>query len=130
MSEVKLGRALFRRVLLRWTINSIALFIAGSLISGVTHNGSIGAILVTALLLSLINAVVKPVVVILSLPAILLTLGLFTIVVNGLMVYFASVFVAKFEIATFTGAILAGIVVSLVNYALTAYLEERIFSKE
>ncbi len=124
-----LRQELFGRVLLRWTINSLGLWLAGVLFSGVSHGGDWGVILITALLLSTINAILKPIVVIMALPAILLSLGVFTIFVNGLMVYFAAKFVQGFEIDGYISAVLAGIVVSLLNYGLTTYLEERIIER-
>ena len=121
---------MFLRVLLRWIINAFALWLAGKLIGGVEHGDNWQAIITAALLLSIINAILKPIVTILSLPAILLSLGLFSLIVNGLMVYLAASFVGAFEINSFSGAVLAGMVVSLINYALTTYLEERIFKEE
>lgn len=128
--KISLRNELVTRLLLRWSMNAFALWLAGIVISGVSHGNNWQAILTTALLLSAINAVLKPIVIILSLPALLLTLGLFSLVVNGFMVYLASVFVGSFVIASLGGAILAGMVVSLVNYGLTTYLEERIFKEQ
>lgn len=128
-TELTLSRQLALRVLLRWAINSFALWLAGVLIADVTHNSDWPAILTTGLILSIMNAVLKPILVILALPAILLTLGLFTLVVNGFIVYLASLLVGSFEIDSLIGAILAGMIVSLINYGLTTYLEERIFKE-
>lgn len=125
-----LRQELFTRVAMRWAFNSFGLWLAGELIPVVNHNDNLGGILVAGLLLSAINATIKPIVVILALPAILVSLGLFTVFVNGLMVFFASKFVAGFEIETYSGAVLAGIIISLLNYWLTTYLEERIFKEQ
>lgn len=116
------------RVLLRWIFNSFGLWLASELIPNVIYTGGLGSLLMAGLALSAINATIKPIVTILALPAILLSLGLFTVFVNGLMVYFASAFVARFEIESYSGAVLAGIIISLLNYWLTTYLEERIFN--
>lgn len=115
------------RVITRWGLNSFGLWLSAWLFTSVSYGDDISSIIIAGLALSIVNAVVKPLVVILSLPAILISLGLFTIFVNGLMVYLAAKFVSGFEITTYSGAVLAGIIISLLNYWLTTYLEERIF---
>lgn len=113
--------------IVRWAMNSLALWVAVRLLSGSefvhTTSGS-GAFLLAGLILSLVNTFVKPVVVVLSLPAILLTMGLFMLVVNGLMVYIALLLSPYIKI-TFVGAIIAGMIVSLTNYVISAILELR-----
>lgn len=74
------------------------------------------------LVLSIVNVILKPIVVILSLPAILLTLGLFTFIVNGSMVYLVGRLVPGLEVH-FWAAVLAGMVISLINYVLTSLLD-------
>ena len=124
------GREIIIRVTMRWLFNSFGLWLASELIPNIAHNDGLPSLLFAGLVLSAINATIKPIVTILALPAILLSLGLFTIFVNGLMVYFASQFVAGFEIQSYSGAVLAGIIISLLNYWLTTYLEERIFNTQ
>lgn len=80
--------------------------------------------LIAGLIFSVVNSVVKPIAVIVSLPAILITLGLFTIVVNGLMVYI-SLLLAPGLSMTFGASIIAGIILSLVNYIVNSALELR-----
>ncbi len=125
-----LHRELVTRLVLRWSLNSLGLWLASELIPVINYNGDVGSLLMAGLILSAINATIKPIVVILALPAILVSLGLFTVFVNGLMVYFASQFVSGFEIESYSGAVLAGMIISLLNYWLTTYLEERIFKEE
>lgn len=111
----------------RWAMNSIALWIALRLLSGsdfVTEPAGVSAFMVAGLILSLVNTFIKPIVIVLSLPAILLTMGLFMLLVNGLMVYIALSLAPQINI-TFVGAIIAGMVVSLTNYLLSAILELR-----
>lgn len=114
--------------LLRWVFNSLGLWVAARLLSGngITYDESQGValFLVAGFVLSLVNAILKPIVIVLSLPAILLTLGLFTLVVNGLMVYLAGKLVAGLAIS-FWAAILAGMIISLVNYVLTNIIDWR-----
>lgn len=80
--------------------------------------------LVAGLIFSIVNSIIKPIVVILSLPAILLTLGLFTFVVNGTMVYLSLLMTPGLSM-TFLNSILTGMVLSLVNYIVSSALELR-----
>ncbi len=113
-------------LLLRWGINSLGLWIAASLIGSVSFDQeSLSVILWSGLLLAIINAFIKPVVVILSLPAIVLTLGLFVVVVNGLMVSLLSKFYGQLNIESFGAAIVTGLVIGLVNFLVTKIVEPR-----
>lgn len=78
--------------------------------------------LLAGFVLSVVNTILRPIVVVLSLPAILLTLGLFMLVVNGLMVYIALKLVPGIDV-TFWGAILTGMIISLINYILTSIID-------
>jgi len=114
------------RFLLRWLVCSLGLWIAaGLLTNSVTYENRIGVIVTSGLILAVINSLLKPIIVLLSLPAILLTLGLFMIVINGLTVYLASAFYDPLHISSFWAAMLTGIIIGLVNYLVTAILEER-----
>jgi len=114
------------RFLLRWTVCSLGLWIAaGLLTNSISYENRIGVIIMSGLILAVINSLLKPVIVLLSLPAILLTLGLFMVIINGLTVYLASVFYDPLHISSFGAAILTGIIIGLVNYLVTAILEER-----
>ncbi|HET9411351.1 MAG TPA: phage holin family protein [Candidatus Saccharimonadales bacterium] len=112
----------FLLFLLRWVFNSLGLWVAARILSdhGITYDAAegISLFLVAGFVLSLLNVILKPLIIILSLPAILLTLGLFTFVVNGVVVYLAGKLVPGLEM-TFWAAILAGMIVSLINYVLT-----------
>lgn len=118
----------FSLFVLRWMLNSLGLFvfvrIFGTGYSNADLNASIWAFLVAGLIFSVINAVLRPIVIILSLPAILLTLGLFTVIVNGLMVYLSLRLVPSLHM-TFWYSVLTGIVLSLVNYMVSSALELR-----
>lgn len=112
--------------IVRWILNSFGLWIAvrifGTGYSDAAINSSAWAFLIAGLIFSVVNAVLKPIVIILALPAILLTLGFFTVVVNGLMVYI-SLKIAPGLHMTFWYSILAGLVLSLVNYIVSSVLE-------
>lgn len=116
----------FYLFLLRWVLNSLGLWVAARLLvgHGVSYDESQGFVLFfwAGLVLSLVNAVLKPLIIILSLPAILLTLGLFTLIVNGLTVWIAGALVVGFSIS-FWAAVLAGMIISLINYVLTNILD-------
>lgn len=97
----------------------MGLFAASLLLKGITYQDQSSVLLIAALVLSIINALIKPFVMILSLPALLITLGIFSVVVNGFMVYLAHIIYKPFQVSSFGTAILAGLVVGLVNYILT-----------
>lgn len=114
------------RFLLRWLVCSLGLWIAAGLFRGsVSYGNHVGVVIIAGLVLAIINAVIKPILVVASLPAILLTLGLFMLVINGLTVYLASKLYSGLQISSFGVAILTGIIIGLVNYLVTAILEER-----
>ena len=92
-------------------------------------DGGLLTFLLAGLIFSVINSMLKPIIIILSLPAILLTLGLFTLIINGLMVYLAIVLAPNVSI-TFGDAIIAGIILSLVNYIVSSVVDLRTAQKE
>lgn len=114
------------RFLVRWLVCSLGLWIAAGLLSsGITYESHIEVIVVAGLLLATINAIIRPILIILSLPAILLSLGLFMIIINGFTVFLASKLYTSLHVTNFWAAMLAGIVIGLVNYLVTAILEVR-----
>jgi putative membrane protein len=120
-----MNRPLYR-FLTRWLVCSLGLWIAaGFLGDSINYGSEISVIVVAGLILAVINIVLKPVLVIFSLPAILFTLGLFMIIINGLTVYIASKLYAPLHITNFWAAVFAGMVIGLVNYLVTAILEDR-----
>jgi putative membrane protein len=116
----------FFTFVIRWVLNSFGLWVAvrifGTGYSNEQISNSISVFLVAGLIFSVVNAVLKPIVIILSLPAILITLGLFTVIVNGLMVYI-SLKLAPGMHMTFLNSVLTGLVLSLVNYIVSSALE-------
>jgi len=114
------------RFLLRWFVCTLGLWVAAGLLNGyVSYGNHTSAIIVAGFILAIINAVLKPIIVLLSIPAILVTLGLFMLVINGLTVYLASKLYSTLQISGFGAAILTGLIIGLVNYLVTAILEER-----
>lgn len=124
-------RAQLMVFIVRWVLISLGLWVASRLISGTFQDSDATTMtfLFAGLVLSLVNTILRPIVVILSLPAILLTLGLFMLIVNGLMVYIALKFIPGLEV-TFWGAVLTGMIISLINYILTGIIEYRNTAKE
>ena len=124
----------FLAFLLRWILNSFGLWVAvrifGTGYSGAQIDAGVAAFFVAGLIFSAVNAVLKPIVIILSLPAILVTLGFFTIIVNGFMVW-VSLNLAPGLQMTFWNSVLTGLVLSLVNYIVSSLLElEYVRSRE
>lgn len=115
----------FNIFLLRWLLNSLGLWVAvrllGSGYQGVEITAGVIGFLFAGLIFSIVNTLLKPLVVILSLPAILLTLGLFVLIVNGVMVYI-SLKLAPGISMSFFNSILTGMLLSLVNYIVSAGL--------
>jgi putative membrane protein len=108
------------RLLIRFAANAVALYVAAWLLSGVTYGDQWWTLLVAAAVFTVVNMWLRPVVRLLSLPLIILTLGLFLFVVNVLMLYVTDWLVGDFEIRSFGAGVLAAIVVSVVNWVLHA----------
>lgn len=113
------------RFIIRWFVCGLGLWITAGIFGGITYDSRIGVIVIAGLILAMVNTVIKPFVIILSLPAILFSLGLFMIVINGLMVLMVSRLYPELVVSSFTNAILAGMVIGLVNYLVTTILEDR-----
>jgi len=107
------------KLLLVWLINAVALIAVAYLMPSVTVS-SFGAALVAALVLGLINAVVRPLLVLLTLPVTLLTLGLFIFVLNGLLFWMVGTWLEGFEVGGFWSGVLGAILFSVVSWLLSA----------
>jgi putative membrane protein len=105
------------RILINWFITTIAILITAYFLPGVTVR-SFGAALVTALVLGLINAFIRPILMLLTLPLTILTLGLFTFVLNALLVLLTSAIVPGFDVRSFGWALLFSLVFSVVSFLL------------
>lgn len=121
-------RRQFTIFLLRWLLNSFGLWLAVRLFGTgydiESIDAGVGVFLLAGLIFSLVNSILRPVVIVLSLPAILVTLGLFTFIVNGLMVYI-SLFLTPGLQMKFWHSVLTGIVLSLINYIVSSAVELR-----
>jgi len=114
--------------LIRWALNAFGLWIAVRLLGtgydDVEVTAGFWGFVLAGLIFSLINSIFKPLAVVLSLPAILLTLGLFVLVVNGTLVY-VSLLLSPGISMSFFNSILTGIILSLINYIVSAAVEIR-----
>lgn len=105
------------KIILNWLVYTVAILIVAYILPGVAVVSFVTA-LVLAVVLGVINAVLKPILLILTLPINILTLGLFTLVINALLVMLASMIVPGFVILNFWWALLFAVVLSVVNWFL------------
>ncbi|WP_179354104.1 phage holin family protein [Winogradskyella vidalii] len=110
-------------VFIRLLINALAVFILAYVLTGVTVDGYLGAIIV-AIVLSILNLLVKPILVILTLPVTLVTLGLFLLVINALMILLASNLLDGFSVSGFWTALLFSILLSFLQSVLQSLLKD------
>jgi putative membrane protein len=107
------------RILAVWLVNTLALAAVAYLMPSVSI-ASPGAALVAALVLGLVNALIRPLLVLLTLPVTVLTLGLFILVINGLLFWAVGSFVPGFQVAGFWPGVVGALVYSIISWALSA----------
>jgi putative membrane protein len=112
------------RFLVRLVINAVAVFLAANLVPGIHVSGP-GAALVAGVILGFVNAIIKPVLVVLTLPFTILTLGLFIFVVNAICLALVAWLVPGFALSGFGAAFIGAIVISLVSWLLNALLSDK-----
>ena len=110
-------------LLIRWAIVSAGLWVAAALISGISF-GSTGALLLTAAVLGILNAVIRPILIVLTLPFTVVTLGLFLFVINAAMLKLASALVDGFQVDGFWAAVFGAIVLSIVSLVLNVFISD------
>ncbi|MDH2236312.1 phage holin family protein [Pigmentiphaga sp. GD03639] len=106
-------------LLLVWLLNAVALLVVAYLLPGITV-ASFGSALIAALVLGLLNSLVKPVLVLLTLPITVVTLGLFLIVLNALLFWFAGSILKGFQVNGFWWAVIGAVLYSLISGLLSA----------
>jgi len=106
--------------LIRWLVTTIAVFAAEKIIPGI-HCHSAGALLGASLLLGIINAFVRPILLLLSIPFIIVTMGFFILVVNALMLMLVAQIIPSFSVDGFWSAFFGSIVISLVSWILSSF---------
>lgn len=119
------------RLLVRLLVNAAALWVATRVVPGISYVGGVGGLLGVALVFGIVNAFVRPVLELLSLPVLVLTLGLFTFVLNALMLWLTGTLARSlgigFRVEGFGAAFLGALVVSVVSFLLSMFVgrEER-----
>ena len=115
------------KIVVRWLLLAAALLLVANIYSGVVVT-SFGSALIAALVLGLLNALLRPVLVLLTFPVTVLTLGLFLFVINALMFYFAATLLDGFNVTGFVGALVGSLLYSLCGLVIDAALE-RMFTR-
>jgi putative membrane protein len=106
------------RILLVWLVNAIALMAVAYLMPSISVS-SFGSALIAALVLGLVNAIIRPVLVLLTLPVTVITLGLFILVINALLFWFVGSILEGFHVQGFLGALVGSILFSIVSWLLS-----------
>jgi putative membrane protein len=118
-----------RSLLIRWLINTLAIYLAVRIIPGVHYDGGPVGLLIVALLFGLVNATIRPLLTFLTCPLVLVTLGLFLFVINALMLlltgWLSAQFDLGFRVEGFWPAFWAGLLISLVSLFLSIMVGER-----
>jgi putative membrane protein len=109
-----------RHFVFRWMITTVAVMVTPAFVSGIRYD-STGALLGAALLLGILNAFVRPVLLILSAPLILVTLGFFILVINALMLHFVPSVVHGFYVESFGSAFWGALLISILSWILSAF---------
>lgn len=105
------------RIVLTWVLNAFALFFVMKLVPGIQID-HFSNLLIATLVLGLLNAFLRPLVILLTLPVNVMTLGLFTLVINGIMFYLAAYLVTGFHVTGFGAAFLAALLFSIFSFVL------------
>ncbi len=106
----------------RLLIHVAAILIISYLLPGLIRVDDVWAALVAAFLLGIVNAILRPILVFFTLPITILTLGLFLLVINGLMLWLVSALVSGFHVNGFWGAVLGSLLISMVSWVLSRFL--------
>src|SRR4029077_11453058 len=109
-----------RHFVFRWIATTIAVFVAAPIV-GINYGDRLGCLLGASLLLGIINAFIRPVLLLLSLPLILVTLGLFILIINALMLKFVSELIPCFEVPAFCPGFFCAISISIVSWLLISF---------
>jgi len=103
------------KIILNWILISVSVFVTTKIISGIVVD-PIWVALVVGACLTLFNMFIKPIIKVLTLPLNILTLGLFSLVVNSVLFWYLGTFIKGFEVSTFTAAFVGALVVSVINW--------------
>ena len=109
-----------RHFVFRWIVTTFAVFVAAPIV-GINYGDRIGCLLGASLLLGIVNAFIRPILLLLSLPLILVTLGVFILIINALMLKVVGAIVPCFEVPGFWSAFFGAIIISIVSWLLSAF---------
>jgi putative membrane protein len=110
-----------RGFLVRLLITALGLWVADQLLSGISITGT-GSLIISALLLGVVNAIIRPIILIMTLPLTVLTLGFFVLIVNGISLAIAAWLVPGFHVAGLWSATLGAVIVGLTGWAASAFI--------
>ena len=111
-------------IVLRWLVLTCAIMAASYVMDGIQVSGFFSALLAAAIL-GIMNAIFRPILIILTLPINILTLGLFTFVINALMLMMASGVISGFDVHGFWAAVFGSFIISIVSWILNSFVNER-----
>lgn len=118
------------RLLITWLTNCLGLLIAAAIIGPVDYGHKLGTLLLAGAVLGIVNFLVRPLVILLTLPAVILTLGLFVLVINTMMLWVTSKLVSGFHIGGFWSTLGAALILWVVNMALRPWTRPRPHGKD
>ena len=110
--------------LVRWIVGAAGLWVAASLVSGIEFSG-MGSLVIAALVLGILNAVVRPILILLTLPVTVVTLGLFLFVINAGLLKLTSALVTGFQVQGFWAAVFGALVMGLTSLVLNVFINDR-----
>ncbi len=117
------------RLLLIWICNALALLAVAYLLPGIRVDGFTSA-LIAAFVLGLINTLLRPLLILLTLPVTVLTLGLFILVINGLLFWFAGSVLRGFEVSGFWVGVMGALLYSIISYVLSLLIPKKRMSRQ
>ena len=106
-----------KKFIIRWAIMTIAIMIVANMVSGIAYD-SLGALVKAALLMGILNMIVRPILIVLTLPLTILTMGIFLFILNGILLYFVGSVIDGIYVETLSTAILGSILISIVAWVL------------
>jgi len=115
------------RFLVRWAVSVLGLWIASELLGNesLSFGGRVSAVVISGLLLAVVNTVIRPLIVFLTLPAVLFTMGIFMVVINALMILLAAWLYGPLEVDGFGIAVITGMIIGIVNWLVTVIIDDK-----
>ncbi len=114
-----------QNLILRIFVNAVALWVAARLVGGIALSDEFWPVVLVAAVFGLVNGLIRPIVLLLSLPLLILTLGLFTLVVNALMLLLTAALIDALTVDGFWAAVLGSLVISIVSFLFSVLLPDR-----